>query len=141
LDWAMAWAVQSQSHNNSLAPLIYSSAHVTSSSELSCGNTKWDKWLQTDVALCMIVPNPFGSSCTFKLSFLHQFCKYWLEIKKLNSHICNLSAWHMICCNIVIFLFCVLGCQRVVYKVKRPSVAEVCLWKAENLQMPAKICI
>ena len=54
----------------------------------------------------------------------------WLEIKSLNSHICNLSACHIICCIIVIFLFHVLGCQRVVSKVKQPSVAQVCLWKS-----------
>ena len=46
--------------------------------------------------LHVTVPYPFLVSFTFKLSFLHQFCMYWLEIKTLNSCVCNLGVFHII---------------------------------------------
>ena len=74
--------------------------------------------------LHVTVPNPFFTSCTFKLSFLHQFCMHLLQIKTFRSYVCNLGT-----CRIIFHVF---GCQRVVSKVKQLLQTEVCLWISWN---------
>jgi len=48
------------------------------------------------IAVCMWLCQTHFWQVAFSNLFLHQFCVYWLEIKTLNSYICNFGACHII---------------------------------------------